>query len=126
MRSYWPPWASLPSGAEAGPATAEPALIEIWRRIAVCVALIPLLATACGQSDGTVRGVVIDVKGSLDEVTSFTVLTEGEEVTFVPVDDGEYPFPLSHLREHQRTGELVLVTWKTKDGDRIAVRIDDG
>lgn len=69
---------------------------------------------------------VLQVEGSLDEVTSFTVLAGEEEVTFVPVEDGDYDFPLSHLREHQRTGEPVVVEWAVEDGVRQAVALADG
>lgn len=66
------------------------------------------------------------MEGALEEITSFTVLIEGEELTFVPVDEGDYEFPLSHLREHQRTGEPILVTWELDDGARRAVALADG
>jgi hypothetical protein len=88
--------------------------------------LIALLVVACAQTSGTSRGIVLSVEGSLEEVTSFTVLIEGEEVTFVPVEEGDYDFPLAHLREHQRTGEPVLVTWELEDGIRSALALADG
>ncbi|MGH8946879.1 MAG: hypothetical protein ACRDVL_12125 [Acidimicrobiia bacterium] len=88
--------------------------------------LLALVLVACAQTSGTVRGVVVGVEGSLDEVTSFTVLVDGEEVGFVPVAGGDYDFPLSHLRTHQRSGEPVLVTWAMEDGVRHAVALADG
>lgn len=85
-----------------------------------------LLLAACAQTSGTVRGIVVGVEGSLDEVTSFTMLVDGEEMAFFATEDGDYAFPMSHLREHQRTGEPVLVTWEMKDGTRTAVALADG
>ena len=81
---------------------------------------------ACAQTSGTVRGIVVGVEGSLDEVTSFTMLVEGEEMAFFTTEDGDYDFPVSHLREHQRTGEPVLVTWEMEAGTRKAVAVADG
>lgn len=87
------------------------------------ILLLVLLLVACAQTSGTVRGIVVGVEGSLDEVTSFTVLVEGEEMAFFTTEDGDYDFPVSHLREHQRTGEPVLVTWEMEDGTRKAVAL---
>lgn len=81
---------------------------------------------ACTQSSGTVRGVVTSVEGTLEEVTSFMVLVEGTELEFVPVADGDYDFPPSHLREHQRTGEPVLVGWELTGSVRYALSLADG
>ena len=81
---------------------------------------------ACAQTSGTVRGVVVEVEGSLDDVTSFTVLVDGEEIGFVPIEGGDYDFPLSHLRDHLRSGQPVLVTWTREDGVHHAVALADG
>ena len=81
---------------------------------------------ACSQTSGTSRGVVTSVEGSLDEITAFTVLIEGSELRFVPTDDGDYDFPLSHLREHLRTGELVFVDWELVGSVRYALSLADG
>jgi hypothetical protein len=88
--------------------------------------LFALLLVACAQTSGRVRGIVVGVEGSLEEVTTFTLLVEGEEMSFVPIEDGDYDFPVSHLREHQRTGEPVVVTWEMEDGTREAVALADG
>jgi sporulation protein YlmC with PRC-barrel domain len=93
------------------------------RRVVLAAAF---LATACSQSSGTVIGVVIDVNGDLEEVRSFTLLVEGDEMTFVPSSEGEYAYPLSHLRDHLRDGIPVRVGWERRDGELIAVRLDDG
>ena len=104
--------------------------VRIFRRYGVKnphrILLLVLLVVACAQTSGTSRGIVLVVEGSLEEVTSFTVLIEGEELTFVPVEEGDYDFPLSHLRAHLRTGEPILVTWELDDGSRKALALADG
>ncbi len=80
---------------------------------------------ACTSTSGISRGVVLAVEGSLTEVTSFTLLVDGDQVRFVPADDGDFGFPLPHLREHQLTGEPIRVGWETTDGIRYAVSIGD-
>lgn len=95
----------------------------LW--LAITLALGTLLV-ACTQSSGTVRGIVTSVEGGIDQVTGFTVLVEGSELEFVPSEDGDYDFPLSHLREHQRTGEPVLVGWELVGSVRYALSLADG
>ncbi|MGH8912286.1 MAG: hypothetical protein ACRDVD_07215 [Acidimicrobiia bacterium] len=86
-----------------------------------------ILIVACSpQTSGTMRGVVVEVGGELAAIEDFTVLVEGEPVKFLPTPDGDYAFPLSHLQEHLRTGEPVLVGWETVDGTRLATSIEDG
>ena len=68
------------------------------RATAVMVMTVALIA--CNQTSGTARGVVTAVDGSLEDVTSFMVLVEGSELDFTPTAEGNYDFPLSHLREH--------------------------
>ncbi len=91
----------------------------------VAVVLAALLL-ACAPTSGTARGVVIAVDGDLEAVSSFTVLVEGEEWLLLPVSDGEYAFALPHLREHQRTGEPILVDWELVDNVRYALSLADG
>ncbi len=91
------------------------------------LAVVALLAlSACtAPTEGTMRGVVIDVEGDLTTVTAFTVLVEGDPVRFEPVDDGDYAFPLGHLRDHLRSGEPVLVGWELDGQSRLATFLDD-
>lgn len=88
-------------------------------------ALFLILLTACG-AQGEVRGLVTAVDGDLDSVTSFTVQADGISYVFVPAADGEFDFPLPHLREHLRSTEAVLVTYRDA-GDRLeATAVADG
>lgn len=96
----------------------------LLRTIAVVVMALGLVA--CNQTEGNARGVVTSVDGSLEDVTSFEVLVEGSELEFTPTADGDYDFPLSHLREHQRTGEPVLVGWEIVGSVRYALSLADG
>jgi hypothetical protein len=93
---------------------------------AVAVLAVTLSLVSCAQTSGTARGVVTSVEGTLEEVTSFVVLVEGSELEFAPVPNGDYVFPLSHLREHQRTGEPVLVGWEIAGSVRYALTLADG
>jgi hypothetical protein len=81
---------------------------------------------ACSQNSGTVRGIVTSVEGNFDDITSFVVLVEGDPLEFTPSPDGDYDFPLAHLREHQRTGEPVLVGWEMVGSVRYALTLADG
>ena len=85
-----------------------------------------LLIVACTQSSGTVIGTVVAVDGDLSEVRSFTLLVAGEQMTFEPVADGVYAYPLAHLREHLRDGTPVRVGWERRDGTLAATSLDDG
>lgn len=69
---------------------------------------------------------MLEVEGTLDDVTSFTVLVEGDRLRFVPVAGGDYAFPLSHLQDHVRSGEPVVVGWELVGGERHALSIADG
>lgn len=85
------------------------------------------VSVACSSpASGTMQGIVVDVQGDLTTVTGFTVLVEGDQVEFEPSPDGDYAFPLGHLREHLRTGEPVLVGWEIVGGSRVATFLDDG
>jgi hypothetical protein len=81
---------------------------------------------ACSQTSGTSRGIVVAVEGGIDDVTSFEVLVEGDPLQFTPSPDGDFAFPLAHLREHQRTGEPVLVGWELVGSVRYALTLADG
>ena len=92
----------------------------------ITLVVMTLGLVACNQTEGTARGVVTSVDGSLEDVASFVVLVEGSELEFTPTADGDYDFPLSHLREHQRTGEPVLVGWEIVGSVRYALSLADG
>jgi len=79
----------------------------------------------CSPTSGTVVGPVISVDGDLAEVRSFTVLVEGEEMVFVPIVEGEYAFPLPHLRQHLMDGAPIRVGWERRGESLVAVSLED-
>lgn len=85
-----------------------------------------VLASCATQTSGTARGVVVEVVGDLTTIESFTILVDGERQTFGITGDGDYAFPPGHLRDHQRSGDPVLVGWEQQGDTRVAVSIDDG
>jgi hypothetical protein len=103
------------------PRVHPPIVLKVAAAVVISVALV-----ACGQTSGTARGLVTSVEGDLQDVTSFFVLVEGDEIEFTPSPEGDYDFPLSHLREHQRTGEPVLVGWELVGSVRYALSLADG
>lgn len=91
------------------------------------VAILALAAACSTPTSGTMKGIVIDVEGSLTNITQFTILAEGDDITFHPAQNGDYDFPLAHLREHMRTGQPVLVGWEREDdGEMVALSLADG
>jgi hypothetical protein len=100
------------------------------RRLVGAVAVLALLAAAaCAPADegtGVAIGIVVDVDGDLSTVQAFTVSTEdGERMTFVPADDGDFAFPLPHLQEHVRSGAPVAVAWEREGETLWAIAVDD-
>ena len=112
-------------GPVRGVAQLQLSRLRRGRRSAL-LALVALSLIACAPTSGTARGVVIAVDGDLEQVSAFTVLVEGEEWRLLPVADGDYAFALPHLREHQRTGEPILVGWELVDNVRYALSLADG
>ncbi len=99
-------------------------------RRAIALSTLALLPAACGgTTDVEVRGVVVDVRGTLTEIESFEVRSDrGETYLFVPSNDAVFgdEAPLSHIRDHLRSGEPVVVTYSERDGELVADRVDDG
>lgn len=87
-----------------------------------------LAAGACGGGEApeTVRGVVLEVEGSLISVESFVLRTDrGEVLELVPAPDGDFQFPLPHLHDHRRTLEPVLVELDRSVDPPLAASIRD-
>ncbi len=87
------------------------------RRLIGIVAL--AVVAGCGSpSSGVFDGLITDVAGGRVTVSE---LGGGGSETFVDESDVGEP----HLREHQREDWPVRVFWETRDGDKIAVEIED-
>lgn len=84
-----------------------------------------MMVAAC-SSQGEVIGLVTSVDGDLEQIQSFVVLVDGIEYVFVPAADGDFAFPLSHLREHLRSTDPVRVTYQEMEGRLMATTVDDG
>ncbi len=98
--------------------------IARWVLIGV-VAVGAITLAVMPSTSGQLSGIVIDVEGDLTEVQSFEVLSDGERFIFEPARDGEFAFPLPHLREHLRTGEPVAIEYERIDGVLMAMRVSD-
>ena len=111
-----------------GPARSGPPLDShgMSRFRTTLIALVVVLAACSSAPSDAMRGIVVDVVGDLDTVESFTVLVDGERVEFTPAADGEFAFPLGHLRDHLRSGEPVVVGWELVDDEFVATFVDDG
>jgi hypothetical protein len=88
-------------------------------------AILAVLLAACSGGQGTVTGLVVEVEGDLEVVTSFTVNAGGIEYRFVPIPGVVYEFPLPHLREHLREAAPVTVDYRDDDGILEALAITD-
>ena len=98
------------------------------RWFCVAVAAVALLLASCGasQNDTTVVGVVVNYQGDLVSVDSFTVRTEsGELLQLLPADDGDFAFPLPHLREHMTTADPIEVSFLEESGSLVAIAVSD-
>jgi hypothetical protein len=91
--------------------------------VAAAAASLFLLPTA--DDSGQLTGIVLGVDGDLTEVRSFEVLSDGDRWIFAPSPDGDYEFPLGHLRDHLRTGDPVYVEFERVDGVLVAMRVSD-
>lgn len=84
--------------------------------------------TAAPSNAQSVVGVIVavDSKG-LDKVAGFTLRTgAGESLTFdLRALENGAQFAPGHLVEHQATGQRVRVWYRTQDGVRLAVRLED-
>ena len=98
---------------------ARTVLIGLVAAAAIILAIAP-------SDTGQLTGIVVAVDGDLTTVRSFEVLSGGDRFVFEPSPDGDYAFPLSHLRDHLRTGEPVAVEYERVDSVLVAMRVTDG
>ena len=73
-------------------------------------------------------GVIVGVRSEgLDRVSGFDLRTTDQgTLAFVLGDlDNGAEFPPGHLVEHQATAQPVRVWYRTEDGIRVAVRLED-
>ena len=99
-------------------ALARTVLIGLAVAAALVVAFLP-------SGSGHLTGLVTAVDGDLTTVRSFEVLSDGDRFSFRPAPEGDFAFPLGHLRDHLRTGEPIDVEYEEVEGSLIAHRITD-
>jgi hypothetical protein len=81
-----------------------------------------------GQPRQTESGLVTEVDASgLTNVRGFTIRTDdGRTVAFrIGQLENGAQFPPGHLLEHRATGVKVVVTYRTENGELVAIRIED-
>ena len=73
-------------------------------------------------------GVIVGVESAgLDKVTGFTLRTtdQGSVVFVIGALENGAQFPPGHLVEHQATAQPVRVWYRTQDGAKVAIRLED-
>jgi hypothetical protein len=102
--------------------------IELLSCTIVALALASCAASA-GDGDGApefVTGTVVAVARDGGGVRSFRVVGDGGRTYEIAIADGvDYGFDLTHLLEHQKTGDPVAVRVRQHDGRLIAQSIED-
>ena len=76
----------------------------------------------------SVVGVIVGVDSQgLDKVNGFTLRTtdQGSLVFKIGALENGTQFPPGHLVEHQATAQPVRVWYRTQDGAKVAVRLED-
>ena len=96
------------------------------RPLAILLILGLALVGCSGKPGTSVVGVVVDFQGDLVTVESFSVLTpDGIELELVPAADGDFAFPLPHLREHLATGDPISIRYVEDGAVLVAVAVGD-
>jgi hypothetical protein len=95
---------------------------------AVVVAGGPASGSGGPPGTETVVGVIVRVESAgLDEVTGFDLRTtdQGTMSFRLGILENGAQFPPGHLVEHQASAIPVRVWFRTEDGARVAVRLED-
>lgn len=99
------------------------------RRLFAAILILIVVVGCSGGDDDSVRGVVIDVRGDITTVESFTLrLSDGTDRVFEPAAGVLFhgTEPIGHIRDHLRNGEPVDVRFRVlDDGTSIALEVSD-
>lgn len=99
------------------------------RLIVVLAILLELGSSACGgeapAAPSVLTGVITEVASANGKVTSFDMDADGESYSIRIDPSRDYGFDLTHLNEHQSTGDPVRVRLRERDEALYALRIDD-
>ena len=94
------------------------------RRRAAATLLSLLLLIGCSQGP-RVKGFVIAIEEDGGRPSAFTVETDAGPVRILIDDEADYGFDLRHLEQHRTEGLPVNVEVVERDGEKVALRIDD-
>ena len=102
------------------------------RLAAVLLALIGIAAVVLAiafrnSGPDAVTGVVVEVDGDLTSVASFVLRdADGAERRFVPESGIDFDgAPISHIRDHLRSGDAVRVEYEEREGSLVATAVTD-
>ena len=99
-------------------------------RLGLVLALATLVAGACSSSSerapDTLTGSIVEIeRGDSDEIVGLVLEAEGEEWTIQIAEDVELGFDLEHLQEHMDQDLPVTVSLEQRDGDLVALTVED-
>jgi hypothetical protein len=101
---------------------------QFRRSYAVIVVAIALVLAGCGGNGGEddeVIGLIVDVRGRGNNVSSF-LLRSGDRTYEIRIDpDVDYGYQLGHLRVHASSFYPVRCTFERRQGRLYAVEIVD-
>jgi hypothetical protein len=83
-----------------------------------------LLLTACVQGD-RVQGLITDIEVRHGRTVAITVDSGDESTRLLTPADVDYGFDLAHLREHLDEKLPVSVEVQERDGEKVALVIED-
>jgi len=94
------------------------------RRRTVATLLALVLLIGCSQGP-RVNGFVIAIEEEGGRPAAFTVETDAGPVRILIDEDADYGFDLRHLEQHRTEALPVSVEVVERDGEKVALRIDD-
>jgi hypothetical protein len=91
--------------------------------------MVALVVAGCGEEGppppAVLTGVITQVAAGDGEVTGFDLDAAGKSYEILIEGDRDYGFDLTHLYEHQSSGDPVRVRLRERDEALYALRIDD-
>jgi hypothetical protein len=100
-------------------------------RPALVVIFLVSALSACGgesaaeSAPSELTGVIVQVDGTGNDVTAFTLEVGADRYRIFIAEDVDYGFDLRHLHEHRLTGDPVRCTLEERDDRLYALEILD-
>ena len=83
-------------------------------------------SSASDRAPETLTGTITEIeRGDSDEIVGLVLDAEDEEWTIQIVEDIDYGFDLEHLQEHMDQDLPVTVSLEERDGDLVALTVED-